>query len=136
MLHNVNFKQSKTCLNSEFSFSLSGCLNKANEPKKHFYVPIGGGRTDGFMPFQRTLARNTKSFVQDLGSGNQFHFIGWLTLREAGRYQSVCLNIYFSHKIKEWHTIKGNYGSNLPPSLSLSQSSPTHTHARIVKSKK
>ena len=38
------FKWSLTGLNSEFSFSLTSCLTKAEEPSLPCYLPIVGGR--------------------------------------------------------------------------------------------
>ena len=49
------FKWSKTGLNSEFSFSLAGCLNKARELSLPYYLTIAGGRIIGFIPFPRVL---------------------------------------------------------------------------------
>ena len=49
------FKRSLTDLNSEFSFSLTSCLNKAEEPSLPYYLPIAGGRIIGFIPFPRVL---------------------------------------------------------------------------------
>ena len=49
------FKQSLTGLNSEFSFSLTSCLTKAEEPSRPYYLPIAGGRIIGFIPFPRVL---------------------------------------------------------------------------------
>ena len=49
------FKQSLTGLNSEFSFSLTSCLTKAEEPSLSYYLPIAGGRIIGFIPFSRVL---------------------------------------------------------------------------------
>ena len=46
------FKRGLTGLNSEFSFSLTSCLTKAEEP---YYLPIAGGRIIGFIPFPRAL---------------------------------------------------------------------------------
>ena len=54
--HKVNFfKRSLTGLNSEFSFSLTNCLNKAEELSLSYYLPIAGGRIIGFIPFPRVL---------------------------------------------------------------------------------
>ncbi len=47
------FKRSFTGLNSEFSFSLTSCLTKAEEPSLPYYLPIAGGRIIGFIPFPR-----------------------------------------------------------------------------------
>ena len=49
------FKQSLTGLNSEFSFSLTCCLTKAEEPSLHYYLPIVGGKIIGSIPFPRVL---------------------------------------------------------------------------------
>ena len=49
------FKRSLTGLNSEFSFSLTSCLTKAEEPSLSYYLPITGGRIIGFIPFPRVL---------------------------------------------------------------------------------
>ena len=49
------FKRSLTGLNSEFSFSLTSCLTKAEEPSLPNYLPIAGGRIVGFIPFLRVF---------------------------------------------------------------------------------
>ena len=49
------FKWSFTGLNSEFSFSKTSCLTKAEEPSLPYYLPIAGGRIIGFIPFPRVL---------------------------------------------------------------------------------
>ena len=49
------FKRSLTGLNSEFSFSKTSCLNKAEEISLSYYLPIAGGRIIGFIPFPRVL---------------------------------------------------------------------------------
>ena len=49
------FKRSLTGLNSEFSFSLTSCLAKAEEPSLPYYLSIIGGRIIGFIPFPRVL---------------------------------------------------------------------------------
>ena len=50
------FKRSLAGLNSEFSFSKSSCLTKAEEPNLSYYLPIAGGRIIGFIFFPRVLA--------------------------------------------------------------------------------
>ena len=57
------FKQSKAGLNSEFSFSYSGCLTEAKEPSMPYYLLIAGERTDGLMPFPRTLVQSEKQIA-------------------------------------------------------------------------
>ena len=49
------FKRSLTGLNSEFSFSLTSCLTKAEETSLPYYLPIAGGIIIGFIPFPRVL---------------------------------------------------------------------------------
>ena len=49
------FKRSITGLNSEFSFSLTSCLTKAEETSLPYYLPIAGGRIFGFIPFPRVI---------------------------------------------------------------------------------
>ena len=50
------FKLSLTGLNSELSFSSTGCQTKAKELSLLYYLPIAGGRIIGFIPFPRVLA--------------------------------------------------------------------------------
>ena len=47
------FKWSLTVLNSEFSYSWTSCLTKAEEPSLLYYLPIAGGRIIRFIPFPR-----------------------------------------------------------------------------------
>ena len=47
------FKRSLTGLKSEFSFSKTSCLTKAEEPSLPYYLPIARGRIVGFIPFPR-----------------------------------------------------------------------------------
>ena len=49
------FKRRLTGLNSEFSFSKTSCLTKAEEPGLPCYLPIAGGRIIGFISFARVL---------------------------------------------------------------------------------
>ena len=49
------FKRSLAGLNSEFSFSETSRLTKAEEPSLSCYLPIAGGRIIGFIPFPRVL---------------------------------------------------------------------------------
>ena len=49
------FKRSLIGLNSEFSFSWTSCLAKAEEPSLPYYLSIAGGRIIGFIPFPRVL---------------------------------------------------------------------------------
>ena len=49
------FKRSLTGLNSEFSFSYTTCLTKAEETSLPDYLPIAGGRIIGFIPFPSVL---------------------------------------------------------------------------------
>ena len=49
------FKRSLAGLNSEFSFSETSYLTKAEELSLPYYLPIAGGRIIGFIPFPRVL---------------------------------------------------------------------------------
>ena len=49
------FKRSLTGFNSEFSFSKTICLTKAEELSLFYYLPLAGGRIIGFIPFPRVL---------------------------------------------------------------------------------
>ena len=51
------FMRSLTGFNSEFSFSYTSCLTKAEEPSLSYYLPIAGGRIIGFIPFPRVLVQ-------------------------------------------------------------------------------
>ena len=48
------FKQSTAGLNSEFSFSKTGCLTKVREPNFLNYLPIVKERREGFMSFRKS----------------------------------------------------------------------------------
>ena len=50
------FERSLTGLNSEFSFSQTSCLTKAEEHSLSYYLLIAGGRIIGSIPFPRVLA--------------------------------------------------------------------------------
>ena len=64
----VNSKQSKAGLNSEFSFSKSGCLTEAKEHSLSYYPTHIWSWTDKSMPFERAFAQkwNSNSLVQVL----------------------------------------------------------------------
>ena len=47
---------SLTGLNSEFSFSKTSCLTKAEEPSLPYYLPIAGRRIIGFIPFPKGIS--------------------------------------------------------------------------------
>ena len=49
------FKRSLIGFNSEFTFSYTSCLTKAEEPSLPNYLPIAGGRLMRFIPFPRVL---------------------------------------------------------------------------------
>ena len=48
-------KRGLTGLNSEFSFSSTSCLTKAEELSLSYYLIIAGGRIIGFIPFPKVL---------------------------------------------------------------------------------
>ena len=49
------FNRSLTGLNSEFSYSETSYLTKAEEPSLLYYLHIAGGRIIGFIPFPKVL---------------------------------------------------------------------------------
>ena len=68
------FKRSLTGLNSQFSFSKTSCLTKAEEPSLPYYLPIAGRRIIGFIPFPRVLVLCEMHSVQDLNSCHRVQF--------------------------------------------------------------
>ena len=64
-----------TGLNSEFSFSETSCLTKAEEPTLPYYLAIAGGRIFGFIPFPRVLVLCGMQSVQDLNSCRRVQFL-------------------------------------------------------------
>ena len=55
MRHKVYFKQIIAGLDSEFPFFSVGYLAKAREPNLPYYLPIAGGRKDGFIPSKTAM---------------------------------------------------------------------------------
>ena len=51
------FKRSLTGLNSEFSFSQTSCLTKAEEPSLPYYLPIAGGGNDWIHTFPKGISK-------------------------------------------------------------------------------
>ena len=92
------FKWSTVGLNSEFSFSLTGCLTKVKEFGIPYYWPKAGGRADGFMPFPR-MRWNAISLIQGLNSNSWFPSITtkmrrivkkmWIILKYISIFQSA-----------------------------------------------
>ena len=70
-------KRSLTGLNSEFSFSYTSCLTKAEDPSLPYYLPIVGGRIIGFITFPKGISAmwNAISQVQDLNSCRRVHIL-------------------------------------------------------------
>ena len=69
--------RSLTGLNSEFFFSLTSCLAKAEEPSPSYNLPIAGGRIIGFIPFPKSIIAmwNAISLVQGLNSCLRVYFL-------------------------------------------------------------
>ena len=57
------FKRSLTGFNSEFSFSETSCLTKAEGLILSYYLPIAGGRIIGFILFPRVLVLCSGMFI-------------------------------------------------------------------------
>ena len=49
------FNLSKAGLNLEFSFPHTGCLTKAKEPNRLYYLPIFIGRRDTYIYFLKSI---------------------------------------------------------------------------------
>ena len=71
------FKRSLTRLNSEFSFSKTSCLTKAEEPSLSCYLPIDGGRNHWIHTFPKSISAlwYAISLLQDLNSCRRVHFL-------------------------------------------------------------
>ena len=71
------FKRSLTGLNSEFSFSETSCLTKAEEPSLSYYLPIAGGENNWIHTFPKGINDiwNAISLVQDLNSCRRVRFL-------------------------------------------------------------
>ena len=69
MWQKISFTRNKAGLNSEFSFFLTGCLNKVKEPSLFNFLPIAGWRTDWFNASNDIrLKWNVYTLVRDLNS--------------------------------------------------------------------
>ena len=66
------FKWSLSGLNSEYSFSQTSILTKAEEASLPYYLPIAEGRIIGFI---HNAMWNAVSLVQDLNSCRRVHFL-------------------------------------------------------------
>ena len=51
-------------MNSEFSFSWTSCLTKAEEPSLPYYLPIAGGRIIGFIPFPNVKCNQSRIWTR------------------------------------------------------------------------
>ena len=72
------FKRSLTGLNSQFFFSSTSCLTKAEEPSLSYYLPIAvGGENNWISTFPTGISamRNPISLVQDWNSCRRVHFL-------------------------------------------------------------
>ena len=72
------FKLSKTSLNSDLSFSWTGCLTKAKEPRLSKYsLLVGRGRWIHILPKGITTEWNANSHIEKLNLDYQLHFLWW-----------------------------------------------------------
>ena len=71
------FKRSLTGLNSEFSFSYTSCLTKAEEPSLPFYFNHIWRENNWIHTFPKGISAmwNAISLVQDLNSCRRVHFL-------------------------------------------------------------
>ena len=81
-------------MNSEFFFSETSCLTKAEEISLPYYLPIAGGRIIGFIPFPRVLvlcemqsasSRIRTRIAVSISYGDNHYITGWL----FGKNQSI-----------------------------------------------
>ena len=79
------FKRSLTGLNSEFSFSSTSRLTKAEEPSLLYYLPIARGRIIGFIPFARVFVLCEMTLIN-------VYFITGTSLKQL----RCIMNIFFS----------------------------------------
>ena len=87
------FKWSLTGLNSEFSFSWTSCLIKAEELSLSYYLPIAGGRIIRFIPFPRVLVLCE---MQPASSRIWFR-VAVSILYEDKHYTTCTSSFYFDH---------------------------------------
>ena len=79
------FKRSLTGLNSEFSFSWTSCLTKAEEPSPSYYLPIAGGRIREFIPFQGYLPESERNSATGVRTRVQVLVLSNLRSPNTGR---------------------------------------------------
>ena len=74
--HKVNFKRILTGFNSEFSFSQTSCLTKAEEHSLSYYLPHSWRENNWIHTFPKGISAmwNAISLVQDLNSCRRVHF--------------------------------------------------------------
>ena len=122
------FKRSLTGLNSEFSFSLTSCLAKAEEPSLPYYLPIAGGRIFGFIPFPRVLvlcemqsfsSRILTRVTVSISYDDNHYTTGTCVLMLTWIIWNKTVYFYkngFVHWItyKSWYTIKPKQPTNEP----------------------
>ena len=78
------FKQSKAGLDLEFFFSKISCLTKAKESSLPYYLPMDGGRRDGFMLFFKVLMQSeTQTALSRV----------WTQIADSSFYDNCHLNL-------------------------------------------
>ena len=103
--HKSIFKRSLTGLNSEFSFSKTSCLTKAEDPSLPYYLPIAGGRIIGFISFPRVLvlcemqsvsSRVWTRVAVSISYDDNYYTTGtsWIDIWQS-QFNIVCLQTYF-----------------------------------------
>ena len=107
------FKRSLTGLNSEFSFSYTSCLTKAEELSPSYYLPIAGGRIIGFIPFLRVLvlcemqsvsSRNWTRVAVSISCDDNHYTTGTSTIYMKFIRRSM-LTLYYWKFIYPWNCV-------------------------------
>ena len=92
---------------SEFSFSSTSCLTKAEETSLSYYLPIAGGRIIGFIPFPRLLVLCEMQSVSpgfELMSPCPFHTM--ITITPRAPPQIIYTSLFFHWKSNILKSIK------------------------------
>ena len=92
----VNFKQSKSGLNSEFSFYLTGCHTEVKEPNLPYYLPLVRGGIVGLIIFPRlfTLCEMWIALLRN-----------WTRISVSISYKESTLLLYFDPSTRPKNTI-------------------------------
>ena len=83
------FKRSLTGLNSEFSFSETSCLTKAEEPSLPYYLPIAGGRIFWIHTFPKGISAMWNAISRRCPWSNGYRRRMWTRQHEFKSWTSL-----------------------------------------------